>query len=242
MFIVPINKDNPVRNIPWVVLALIAANSIVLIATYVGSVPEVAFRQYGFIPAQHRLPALFTSMFLHSGLWHLAGNMWFLWMFGNRVENMIGRWLFLPVYLGCGVGAGALHYLLNMSSVIPCVGASGAISGIVGIYFVLFPRSEFDLCIYLGWWHLKTVSTRTHAAVGAWIGEQTLLGILTQAVHVSSIAFWAHIGGFATGVVAALLFTLVIPAGKRRLAERAKPWYMQDTFNRDEDHITQLKL
>ncbi len=149
---------------------------------------------------------------------------------------------FLPVSLACGVGASALHYLLNLSSSIPCVGASGAISGIVGIYFVLFPKSRFDLCIYLGWWHIKTIPARTHAAVGAWIGEQTLLGLRTEAVPVSSVAFWAHVGGFLTGVAAALLFMRAVPAEQRRMAERAKPWYMQDSVNRDEEHITRLKL
>jgi membrane associated rhomboid family serine protease len=242
MFVVPVNKDNPVKNIPWVVLALIAANTLALAATYFASSPDVAFRHYGFIPAEHRTVTIFSSMFLHAGFWHLAGNMWFLWMFGNRVENMFGRWLFLPVYLVCGLGAAALHYALNLSSSIPCVGASGAISGIVGIYFVLFPKSKFDLCIYIGWAHLKTIPARTHAAVGAWIGEQTVLGLLTQAVRVSSVAFWAHVGGFATGVAAALVFMLAVPAKQRRLAERAKPWYMQDSFNREEEHITRLKL
>jgi membrane associated rhomboid family serine protease len=78
--------------------------------------------------------------------------------------------------------------------------------------------------------------------VGAWIGEQALLGILTQAIHVSSVAFWAHVGGFATGVAAALVFMFVVPAKHRRLAERAKPWYMRDAFNRDEEHILRLKI
>jgi len=199
-------------------------------------------RHYGFIPTEHRTVTIFSSMFLHAGFWHLAGNMWFLWMFGNRVENMFGRWLFPPVYLACGVCAAGLHYMLNLSSSVPCVGASGAISGIVGIYFVLFPKSKFDLCIYFGWAHLKTIPARTHAAVGAWVGEQTLLGLLTQAVRVSSVAFWTHVGGFASGVVAALVFLLAVPAKLRRLAEYAKPWYKQPAFNRDVEHITQLKL
>ena len=242
MFILPINKDNPVKNIPWVVLALIVANSLALAVTYFATAPDVTIRHYGFVPADHRASTFFSSMFLHAGFFHLAGNMWFLWMFGNRVENMFGRWLFLPVYLACGLGGAGLHFLLNRSSLLPCVGASGAISGIVGIYFVLFPKSKFEHCIYFGWWHIKTIPAHTHAAVGAWIGEQALLGILTQAIHVSSVAFWAHVGGFATGVAAALVFMFVVPAKQRRLVERAKPWYMRDAFNRDEEHILRLKL
>jgi membrane associated rhomboid family serine protease len=242
MFILPIAKDNPMKSVPCVVIALIMVNSVLLIATYAGPGQQL-FQDYGFIPAQTHVSTLFCSMFLHAGFWHLVGNMWFLWMFGNQVENMFGWWLFLPVYLLCGVGAAGLHYLFNPSSTIPCVGASGAISGIVGIYFVLFPRARFDLEIYLGWWHLKTIPARTQAAVGAWIGEQTLLGMLTQTFHGSlGVAFWAHVGGFLTGLLVAGLFILVVPRKTRRRALLAKPWYMQEDFKREEEHITQLKL
>jgi membrane associated rhomboid family serine protease len=224
MFILPICKDNPVRNIPWTVLVLIAANTLGLVFAYVISEPNITFRQYGFIPIEHRTITLLTSVFLHSGIWHLLGNMWFLWMFGNRVENTLGRWLFVPVYLICGLGA------------------SGAISGIVGIFFVLFPKASFDLCIYIGWWQVKEIPTRTTAAVGAWIGEQAVLGLITQKFHVSSIAFWAHIGGFLTGILIAFVYVAVVPAKQRLQADLAKEWYMQDAYNRDEEHITQLKL
>lgn len=242
MFILPINKDNPVRKIPWVVLALIAANTTILALTYGLYTPRTLFLQYGFVPAHPHLRTMLTSMFLHSGFWHLAGNMFFLWMFGNQVENMFGRWLFSLTYIACGLGAAGVHYLLNAGSAIPCVGASGAISGIVGVYFVLFPKARFDLEIYFGWWHLKTIPTRTQGAVGAWVAEQFLLGLLTQITHATAIAFWAHVGGFAAGVVAGLVFKLAVPEKSRRALQRAKPWYMQDRFNRDDSSITQLKL
>jgi hypothetical protein len=125
--------------------------------------------------------------------------MFFLWMFGYRVENTFGRGLFLLVYILCGFGAAGAHYLFNFTSSIPCVGASGAISGVVGCYFVLFPNSRFDLEIYFFRFNVKTIQTRTHGAVGAWLGEQAILGLITQAVQFSSVAFWAHLGGFATG-------------------------------------------
>jgi membrane associated rhomboid family serine protease len=242
MFVLPICKDNPVKNPPYVVFALIAVNTLVLILTYVFFSPETIFHVYGFTPAHPNVKTLLCSMFLHSGFWHLFGNMWFLWMFGNRVENMLRPWLFLPVYVVCGAGAAWLHYVFNSGSMIPCVGASGAISGVAGIYFVLFPKAKFDLCFYFGWFELGTVPATTKAAVGAWIGEQMLLGVLTQFTHFSSVAFWAHVGGFATGVVIGGLFVLVVPAKRRRLAERTKPWYEQDRFNRDEETLTQLKL
>lgn len=95
MFVFPICRDNPVRNVPWVVYSLIVLNTVILIVTYVAFSPDALFGQYGFVPAQPHITTLFSSMFLHTGLWHLLGNMWFLWMFGNRVENMFGPWLFL---------------------------------------------------------------------------------------------------------------------------------------------------
>lgn len=242
MFILPIAKDNHTRNMPWAVLCLIALNSLVLVVTYFGASPESVFSQYGFTPARPQSLTVVSSLFLHAGFWHLLGNMWFLWMFGNQVENMFGPWVFSILYLGSGLGGTLLHYELNLRSTVPCVGASGAISGIVGAYFILFPKSHFDLDVYLGWYRLKTIPTQTHAAVGAWIGEQTLLGLITRATGASGIAFWAHVGGFGVGALAALIFVLIVPAKERHLRLRAKPWFMQDRYNRDDNHITQLKL
>lgn len=210
MFILPVNRDNTVGKAPLVVIALIAANTLLLAATYSAN-QHAVFSQYGFTPAQPRVATLFSSMFLHAGILHLLGNMWFLWMFGARVENRLGRSAFVLLYFLSGVGASALHYAFNIESRIPCVGASGAISGVVGAYFVLFPRSLFDLEIYLGRFKVKTMQTRTHVAVSAWIGEQVLLGLLSSYVHFSSVAFWAHVGGFAGGIVFALVFLVIKP-------------------------------
>jgi len=132
MFILPINRDNPVRRVPYVLIVVIIVNCVALALTYLVYTPDTIFRQFGFTPAQHEWPTLFTSMFLHSGFWHILGNMWFLWMFGVRVENAFTKWLFLPVYVVCGLGGDGLHWLLNQHSPVPCVGASGAISGIAG--------------------------------------------------------------------------------------------------------------
>jgi rhomboid family protein len=226
---------------PWVIFALIAINTVILAVTYFFYTPEAVFRQYGYIPSQPQLLTVFSSMFLHSGLWHLLGNMFFLWMFGNRVENMLGSWLFIPVYLACGIGALYLHAAFNQESTLPCVGASGAISGIAGIYFLLFPKAEFDLIFYLGWFKLGSVQARTHAAVGAWIGEQILLGLLTQVEHFSSVAFWAHVGGFGMGLAMAGLFLWVVPESWRRAAETGELWYNRESRSKEDD-LTQLKL
>jgi membrane associated rhomboid family serine protease len=242
MFIFPYNRDNQVRNIPWVVVGLMVLNTLLLILSWLGPSSEAFFRTYGFTPAHAQLYTVFSSMFLHAGFWHLFGNMWFLWMFGNRVENTVGPWLFSLVYLACGFGGDVLHYFFNSASAIPCVGASGAISGIVGCFFVLFPKANFDLVIYFRWTTLKTIHTHTHAAIGAWVAEQTLLGLLTQALHASSVAFWAHVGGFAVGLAAGGIAVLLIPKKKRLALDRAKPWFQQDRFNRDRDDFIQLKL
>ena len=121
MFILPFNRDNSVRTIPWILISLIMANTLVLVATYLFFSPEVLFKQYGFVTAHPTLSGLFGSMFLHSGFWHWFGNMWFLWMFGVRVENMFGKLLFALVYLASGVGGAFLHLVFYPSSSVPCV-------------------------------------------------------------------------------------------------------------------------
>jgi rhomboid family protein len=242
MFIFPYNRDNEVRNLPWIVVGLIVMNTALLVAGWFFPSSEILFQTYGFIPAHAQPHTVFTSMFLHAGFWHLFGNMWFLWMFGNRVENTFGPVLFAVVYLVSGVGGDLLHYVFNTASTVPCVGASGAISGILGCFFVLFPKANFDLLITFRWSTLKTIHTHTHAAIGAWIAEQTLLGFITQALHASSVAFWAHVGGFVVGLAAGGVAVLVIPRKKLRALDRAKPWFQQDRFNRDRDDFIQLRL
>jgi membrane associated rhomboid family serine protease len=242
LFILPFSKNNEVRTIPWAVILLMVANTAIFLAT-LGISPQVLFHEYGFTPAHPTIATLFSAMFLHAGFWHIAGNMWFLWMFGNRVENTVGHWLFIPLYLLCGVGGGALHLLSNPTSTIPCVGASGAISGIVGMFFVLFPKADFDLIFYIGWWKIKEFPSKTKAAVGAWILEQSVLGLLSQASHFSSTAFLAHVGGFIVGVVIGLVYVKSVPARVRLRAEHLEPWYMQERFNRErESDLTTLKL
>lgn len=182
-------------------------------------------------------------MFLHAGILHLLGNMWFLWMFGKEVEKSFGPWLFALVYLLCGAGGSLLHLLFNINSSLPCVGASGAISGIVGCFFVLFPKADFDLAIYFGWFRIATIKSHTTAAVGAWIGEQALLGLLTQAVRFSSTAFWGHIGGFAVGAATALCFKKLIPLDITGMPIE-RPWFIpaEKAQGKEKEIITQLKL
>ncbi len=184
---------------------------------------------------------LVTSMFLHAGWLHLLGNMWFLWMFGKDIENSIGMWLFGLVYFLCGLGGALLHYALNIGSLVPCVGASGAISGIMGCFFVLFPNADFDLAVYLGWFRITSIRTHTAAAVGTWIAEQTLLGLLTRVGRFSSVAFWGHVGGFAVGFALGLCFKRLVQLdGDGVPIER--PWFIPAERYKESEAITQLKL
>ena len=182
-------------------------------ARQVGAVvcSHIVFAQYGFTPAQPHASTALSSMFLHAGILHFLGNMFFLWMFGYRIENTFGRWSFALIYLLCGYGAVGLHYLLNRTSMVPCVGASGAISGIMGCYFVLFPKSRFDLEVFFLRFHVASIPTYTHGAIGLWVAEQGILGLLTQSLRFSSTAFWAHVGGFSTGAAITGLLLLLFP-------------------------------
>jgi rhomboid family protein len=196
---------------PYVIVGLAIVNALALAATYVVSSSQATFAQFGFTPAHPHFLTALSSMFLHAGIFHFIGNMFFLWMFGYRLENTFGRWGFAFIYLICGLGAVSLHYLFNRASTVPCVGASGAISGIMGCYFVLFPKSRFDLEVFFLRFHVASIPTYTHGAIGIWLAEQTILGLLTQTVRFSSTAFWAHVGGFATGAIITLPLIFVFP-------------------------------
>jgi len=147
----------------------------------------------------------------------------------------LGRWLFCLVYLACGFGGDFLHYLFNSTSTIPSVGASGAISGIAGCFFVLFPKANFDLVFYFRFWTLKTIHTYTSIAVGAWIAEQALLGVLSLKFQSFSVAFWAHVGGFAVGLASGGIAILLMPKRKRVILRRARDRSLQTRVSEADD-------
>ncbi len=185
-------------------------NGLLLLPVLVGG-PGASIWRYAFVPGRPTLTTLVSATFLHVGLWHYLGNMWFLWIFGRRVECALGHLRFAVAYLLCGVGGQLFHLLFNLHSLQPCVGASGAISGVAGLYFALFPQDRFHLHLYLGWFRVRTIASTTRGAVGAWVGEQVLLGLLTRIGPFASVAFWAHVGGFATGVAAGFLYLRYVP-------------------------------
>lgn len=219
----PINRDKRPDRAPYVTYALLVVNVLVWLVLVVTGQNIAAILHYGVRPAHWTVITLFASMFLHVDIFHVGGNMWFLWMFAPKVEERLGRLWFLPAYLACGVGAAAMHSLLSWGSTMPLVGASGAISGVAGMYFLLFPRSPFRLVLYLGFFFRKGFDVMTRGAVGAWIGEQFVLGLLVGFGAGRGVAFWAHVGGFLMGLgIAGVLVLRAEPADRQAMLHPAR--------------------
>jgi membrane associated rhomboid family serine protease len=227
MFIVPFPGDTPTKHTAWVVYGLMFANSCIFLVTCSPSAFGSVAQRFGFIPANHQAVTVLTSMFLHASLLHILGNMFFLWMFGERVENTLGHLPTFVAYLACGACGAWLYYLVNPDSTIPCVGASGAISGLVGMHLVLFPTAKMDLAFYLWRFPVGTVRTNAVVAVGVWLGEQSALGLIAAASGRSfGIAFMAHVGGLLAGASLglAIIWSGISPGYRRMLAKRAAPF------------------
>jgi membrane associated rhomboid family serine protease len=165
---------------------------------------------------------LFTSMFLHGSWMHLLGNMWFLWLFGDNVEDSMTRPRFLAFYLVCGLAAAFAQVITDPASGIPMVGASGAISGVMGGYLVLYPRVRVFALLPLGFF-LTSVALPAWMMLVYWIGLQVLSGVASFGQSGGGVAFWAHVGGFVAGVVLVKLFA----RGDRVAAHTSHHWRPQ---------------
>jgi membrane associated rhomboid family serine protease len=221
----PYRDDNPTLTTPFVTLLLIAANVVIWVVVQgMGSEPHLSRSvcELGLIPGEllGRLPEGFagtidhptpcvisgqhnwltplSSMFLHGGWFHLIGNMWFLWVFGNNVEDSMGHVRFLVFYLLCGIAAAATQTLVNPTSAVPMVGASGAISGIMGAYVVLYPRVRVHVLVILVVFITRIV-VPAYLMLGYWFLLQLIGGGLAQGE--GGVAFWAHAGGFVAGAL-----------------------------------------
>jgi membrane associated rhomboid family serine protease len=228
----PYKDENPTLRTPVVTVALIAANVAAwLLLQGMGQSPilEQSVCQLGLVPG-HLLGAIpagtrvrlgpdeycrighlsawatvFTSMFMHGGWLHLIGNMWFLWIFGNNVEDSSGRIRFLVFYLACGAIAAAAQSLANPDSPIPMVGASGAISGIMGAYIVLYPRVRVHMLVVLGF-YIGKIAVPAYLMLGYWLLIQLVSGALAVGQESGGVAFLAHAGGFVAGMALIFLF------------------------------------
>lgn len=195
----PVKDDNPTSRFPVVNWALIGLNVLAFVISLTNF--EQIIQNFGFVPASFSLLTMFTSMFLHGGIAHIFGNMWFLFIFGDNVEDRLGHIKYLIFYLASGLVASLSHYLLNIGSTVPAVGASGAISGVLGAYLIFFPKAQ----VYTtGSFGVGKVSAKLMLLL--WFGFQLLSGTLSLFGDQSGIAFFAHIGGFVFGVIGALAF------------------------------------
>jgi len=212
VFFIPLEKENPTIKKPWLVYGLIALNGLVFFLSVIQPSFSDFILRYGFVPAGGRIVTVFTSMFLHGSLMHLAGNMFFLWMFGDNIEDVLGKPLFLLSYLASGFCAALVLYLSNPASTVPCIGASGAVSGVLGLYMVFYPRVRVDLVLTYAPVRKAGIKTTALIGLGLWFFAQFLVANILQATGTSEyvgIAFWAHVGGFIGGCMLAYYFILL---------------------------------
>lgn len=206
----PIRDHNPSGRIPYVTYAIIALNVVIFVsyAAFLNDNAAMAsiFGNFALVPAElvqgEETYTLLTSMFMHGGWMHLAGNMLFLWIFGDNLEDMFGHVGFLIFYLVSGVAADLAHILPDPNSQVPLVGASGAIAGVMGGYLLLFPKARVDvLLIFVVFF--RVFSLAAWMVLMAWFGMQIFSGMSTP-TEGGGVAYWAHAGGFVAGLVLCL--------------------------------------
>jgi membrane associated rhomboid family serine protease len=211
---IPLKDINPSRTTPFVNITLIIINIVVFF--YQSTLPPAAFKAFVWanatiparIPAllaghatpQHALEPLLTSMFLHGGLMHLLGNMLFLYIFGDNIEDYFGHIGYLLFYLVCGISSGLVHVLFNWDSAVPAIGASGAISGVMGAYILLFPRARI-----LTFFFIFLIPVPAYFILGYWFVFQFLEAVGGGGTS-GGVAVWAHVGGFLIGMLITAVF------------------------------------
>ena len=206
---IPLRDIIPSRTTPVVTITLIAINVLVfLYELSLGRAVDAFTLYWGLVPAAFSWVTVVTSMFLHGGFMHVAGNMLYLWIFGDNVEDRMGHGRFLVFYLLCGVAAALAQTITQPDSVIPMVGASGAIAGVMGAYFVLYPRSRIVTLIPL-FFFFQVIEVPAIVFLGIWFLMQFISGlgsIVTVAGSTGGIAFWAHVAGFVAGISGVVVF------------------------------------
>lgn len=240
---IPLSDNNPTRTRPYVTYILIAINILVYLVDNIGArgplgnlwnlsmVPEAVWKNVAVnVPIGHTADGhtviaafkglspqwltIFTSMFMHGGLMHIGGNMLYLWIFGNNIEDALGHFAFVVFYLAAGFLAALTHILTNVNSPIPLVGASGAIAGVLGAYCYLFPKAKVKtLVMLIVFWTF--VEVPAVLVLGVWFITQ-LLNVMGSSGHMGGgVAYWAHAGGFVAGIV------LILVMGGRKLLRKS---------------------
>ncbi len=211
----PLHDDNPTQDTSIIVYTLILIN--VLIFGYQTSLANFQFAEWignwGLVPKElinnpaKEAIALISSQFLHGNIFHLVGNMWFLYLFGNNIEDQLGHWKFLGFYLVCGIVAALAQVATSPTSVVPMVGASGAISGVMGAYLVRFPRARILSLVFLGIF-ITAIPIPSAIFLGLWIAGQTVYAAMANP-NLPGVAYLAHIGGFVIGAIAMFLLSKI---------------------------------
>jgi membrane associated rhomboid family serine protease len=212
-FVLPIEEGRPPKRFPLVNILLILVNIYVFFKTALLPNFEQFVFEYGFIPAHPHFQDVFSSLFLHAGLGHLIGNMYFLYVFGDNVEDRLGKLTYLLTYFLCGFGAAYLQYTMDPHSTIPMIGASGAISGVCALYMVMFPWQKMRLQFFFLIFPIFSIPARAIFVVGFWFLEQYFMASASASSALGGVAFWAHVGGFLTGIMA---FPFVYSSNKKR--------------------------
>jgi membrane associated rhomboid family serine protease len=200
---IPLRDTIPSGRVPIFNYLIIAANVVVFV--YEASLSDrqaaALIMHWGLSPVHFRFGNLVTSMFLHGGLFHLLGNMLFLYIFGDNVEDRLGHLRYIVFYLLCGVAAGAAQALSSPDSAVPMVGASGAIAGVLGAYLLFFPGARVVTLVPI-FFFLQVLEIPAVFFLGLWFLGQFLLGVSSLGTHAAAggVAFWAHIGGFVAGM------------------------------------------
>lgn len=221
---IPYKDINPTKTFPFVTIGIIVLNVLVFFyeLVYPGGMDQIVL-DYGAIPYNLTHPfaisleaaqpvgpieSIFTSMFMHGGFLHIAGNMLYLWIFGNNIEDVMGHFRFILFYALSGVAAVYAHSLFNPYGMTPMIGASGAISGVLGAYLLLYPRAQVYTLIFFGIF-IQVVKLPALIVIGFWAIIQLVSGVLSETSRSQGgVAFFAHVGGFIFGLAAIKLFLL----------------------------------
>ena len=213
----PLYDENPTRITPYFTYGLIGMNVLVFLheISLSNTQLEQFFQLYAVIPQQlttnwsAEWTTLFTSQFLHGGWWHLISNMVYLWVFGNNIEDRLGHLKYLFFYLTCGALAALCQWFIGINSIIPSLGASGAISGVLGAYLIWFPSARITTLIFLGFF-ITTINVPALVIIGIFFLQNLISGFASlqtaanMSVETGGVAYWAHLGGFIVGMIFAV--------------------------------------
>ena len=238
--VVPYGDINPKSKIPYINYSFIGINIIIFLMVNFQTENEILniWTNYAYIPEKSTFTALFTSMFLHANILHLLGNMLFLWITGDNIEDTLGHGFYIVFYIVAGLAATTAYTLMLSAEAgsIPTLGASGAISGVLGAYWVFFPKSRIKF-FYWFYFFVGRFTLPALYAIGFWFVFQQLFPTMFGATETSGIAYWAHIGGFLFGVVIALFLKLtglikIHNAGfLYKAGDRLKTYYSKYSLN-----------